>query len=187
MPLKLNVGISKKTGLPNYGSLGASCSVELELDGSLLQDDLGDFHQRVRRVYVACSQAVRDELARQQQAEAHGEMPSSTSEETASRPSAPNRDANGNGNTSGNGRRDGQDGDGRDGQPATARQLDYASRLAGQIRGLGSRRLAALAQQLFAKPLAELGSAEASGLIDTLKRIKAGQIDLQAALRGVAS
>jgi len=183
MPLKLNVGISKKAGLPNYGSLGASCSVELELDGSLLQDDLEGFHQRVRRVYVACSQAVRDELARQQQAEAHGETPPppSTSEETASRSSA----ANDNGN--GNGRRDGQDEGGRNGQPATARQLDYATRLAGQIRGLGSRRLAALAQQLFAKPLAELGSAEASGLIDTLKRIKAGQVDLQAALRGVVA
>ena len=87
----------------------------------------------------------------------------------------------------GNGCRDDQDEGGRNGQPATARQLDYATRLAGQIRGLGSRRLAALAQQLFAKPLAELGSAEASGLIDTLKRIKAGQVDLQAALRGVVS
>ena len=185
MPLKLNVGISKKTGLPNYGSLGASCSVELELDGSLPQDDLEDFHQRVRRIYVACSQAVRDELARQQQAEARGEASPSTSEETASRPSAAN--TNDNGSADGNGRRDGQDEGGRNGQPATARQLDYATRLAGQIRGLGSRRLAALAQQLCGKPLAELGSADASGLIDTLKGIKAGQIDLQAALRGVVS
>ena len=177
MPLKLNVGISKKAGLPNYGSLGASCGVEVELDGSLLHDDLEGFHPRVRRVYVACSQAVRDELARQQQAEARGETPPSTSQKTASRPRAAN----------GNGCRDDQDEGGRNGQPATARQLDYATRLAGQIRGLGSRRLAALAQQLFAKPLAELGSAEASGLIDTLKRIKAGQVDLQAALRGVVA
>jgi len=177
MPLKLNVGISKKTGLPGYGSLGASCSVEVELDGSLLQKDLDGFHQRVRRAYVACSQAVREELARQQQVEAHGQTPTSSGEQAASIPSE----------TSGNGHRDGQDESGRNGQPATARQLDYATRLAGQIRGLGARRLAALAQQLFAKPLAELSSAEASGLIGTLKRIKAGQVDLQAALRGVVS
>jgi len=177
MPLRLNVGISKKTGLPGYGSLGASCSVEVELDGSLLHDDLDVFRQRVRRAYVACSQAVREELARQQQVEAHGQTPAATGEQAASLPSEAN----------GNGHRDGQDGDRHNGQPATARQLDYASRLAGQIRGLGARRLAALAQQLFAKPLADLSSAEASGLIDTLKRIKAGQVDLAAALRGVVS
>ena len=37
MPLKLNVSVSKKLGLPEYSSIGASCSLELELSEALLR------------------------------------------------------------------------------------------------------------------------------------------------------
>ena len=44
MPMRLLAGISKKMGLPNYGSLGATCHVEVELDAGLLTYDLDGLH-----------------------------------------------------------------------------------------------------------------------------------------------
>ena len=62
MPLKLNVSIAKKIGQPDFGSLGASCSVEVELPHNIVFDDLEAFHRQAKSVYVACAQAVNDEL-----------------------------------------------------------------------------------------------------------------------------
>ena len=173
MPLQLNVGVSKKIGLPDYGSLGTSCNVEVEVDGRLIFDDLEAFHQKVRQAYVACAQAVNDELARQ-----HGSTSQAESQTNAtSRPSTAAPTA-----TNGNGHRNGANGGG-----ASQKQLNYANQLAGQIQGLGIRRLEALANKMFGKPIAGLSSLDASGLIDTLKAIKDGRLDLNAALDGAAT
>lgn len=65
MPMTVKVGLAKKVGQPDFGSLGASCDIELELDGGLLFHDLDGLQQKVRAAYTACRQAVNDELAGQ--------------------------------------------------------------------------------------------------------------------------
>jgi hypothetical protein len=67
MPLTLNVGISKKIGQPDFGSLGASCNVQVELPSNVIFDDLEAFQRQVRQAYSACTQAVTEELSRHQQ------------------------------------------------------------------------------------------------------------------------
>ena len=63
MPMTVKVGLAKKIGQPEFGSLGASCDIELELDGGLLFNDLEGLQQKIQSAYVACRQAVNDELA----------------------------------------------------------------------------------------------------------------------------
>ena len=168
MPLKLCVGTSQKIGQPDFGSLGASCEVEIELAPSLLQDDLDAFHRHVRQAFVACRQAVTDELARHE-SDSTG-SPSPPAGPSEPRPAASR--ANGNGSN---------------GNRASDKQRNYINNLAGQIRGLGARRLEALAQKMFSKPLADLGSLDASSLIDTLRAIQGGQIKLEDALDGATT
>lgn len=163
MALKLNVGVSQKVGLRDYGSAGASCNLELELSGSLLGDP-DTFQQQVRQAFTACRLAVQQELARHQDtntATTDGHAPASVT--------TPRSPQNGNGHH------------------ASEKQLTYARQLAGQIDGLGVRKLETLAQKMFAKPFAGLTSLDASGLIDVLKDIKSGKIDLAAALNGAAT
>ncbi len=61
--LRLNVGTNRKIGQPDYGSAGASCNLEIEIDSGLFRDREG-LQEVVRQAFNACNQAVNDELAR---------------------------------------------------------------------------------------------------------------------------
>ena len=139
MPLTLNVGLSKKIGQPDYGSLGASCNVEIELDANLLATDLEKFRTHVRNAFNACRQAVNDELAGQ-----HG---------GASNASSANN---------GNGRQPQRDNT----RHATASQARALNSIADRQR---IDLVALLKQRFNIQTASDLTISEASDLIDELK------------------
>ena len=67
MPVRINVGLSKKVGQMNFGSLGATCNVEFAIDGGYDNGSTDRFQDAVRRAYAACREAVESELAAHEQ------------------------------------------------------------------------------------------------------------------------
>jgi hypothetical protein len=115
--MKLNVGVSRKLGLPNFGSVGASCNLELELDATLLERDLDAFHNQIRGAYVAAHQAVHDELVRLQTLTGNRpQAPAWTSEREQSRNGCDGENRNGHSRTF-------QEAPSRGRQPATPNQI----------------------------------------------------------------
>ena len=145
MAVKLSVGLQKKVGLPDYGSLGASCHVEFEIDRSSLDSDLDGFHQKVRGAFAACQQAVSDQLARQQ------------SDQSASHGNGHN--GNGHGYSNGNGQRGNS-------RPATASQARAIRAIAGRNR-IDLQQL--LGDRFNIDRPEDLSISDASSLIDELK------------------
>jgi hypothetical protein len=145
MPLKLTVGLAKKVGQPNYGSLGASCGVEVELENSLLGGDPDAFRARVRDAFVACRRAVDDELERLQ----------STPDDKRTKDGPEHSGSNGTGPEDSRARR-----------PATPRQLRTIVAIARRQRA----NLESLLRTEYGEAsLEELSLAEASRLIDGLR------------------
>lgn len=166
MPLKLNVGLARKVGQPDYGSLSASCHLEVELDQSLLTNDLDGFHTKVKQAFIACNQAVKDELHRQ----ANNGEPASSAPRTAS---------NGNGsghsrrsNNNGNGQSNGSNGNGRSKpRPATASQVRALHAIANK-QSLDLEDL--LTQRFQVATPDDLSITQASDLIDELNTNHSG-------------
>ena len=79
--LKLNVGLSRKIGEPNYGSRGASVNIEAEVDSTTVRDP-AVLKNRIRRLFQLAKESINEELHRD-------------SDTSASTTSNPNRNRNG--------------------------------------------------------------------------------------------
>jgi len=208
MPLKLNVGVSKKMGLPNYSSLGASCHVECELETALLEHDRDRFHEQVQRVYMACRQAVQDELAHHQLPVAgnrqvhngrvgHGGhlegrqngVPQACLQPAHARPAVERHEgvsvAEADLEADSVGSAQENSAGTLLGDPsATDRQVIFLRHLAAQIHELGIRRLEVLVADRLLAPSRQLTSREASQLIELLKRVRDAGIRLKQFIAG---
>jgi hypothetical protein len=157
MPPKLTVGLNKKIGLPDYGSLGASCSVEIEIDSQVMGRNSGLLQQQVQQAFDACSQAVECELARQMSPQAYAgarHAPGNNSPTNGTTNGHPQNGQHKNGHSKPNGRR------------ATASQVRA-------ILGIADRKSIDLAQELKSRfgvdRPEDLFVGDASRLIDDLK------------------
>jgi hypothetical protein len=61
MPLKLNVGLSRKVTDNNYGSRGANVNVEMELDSSVITEPT-KFQERIRQLFGMVRSSLATEL-----------------------------------------------------------------------------------------------------------------------------
>jgi len=61
MPLKLNVGASKKVGEANYGSRGASVNIEMELDAGAVSEP-AKLQERIRQLFGLVRTSLAEEL-----------------------------------------------------------------------------------------------------------------------------
>ncbi len=59
--LKLNVGLNRKVGEPNYGSRGGSVNMEVELDNSLMQEP-ERLRETVSKLFAMVRQSLEQEL-----------------------------------------------------------------------------------------------------------------------------
>jgi hypothetical protein len=168
MSIKINVGVNKKIGLPDYGSAGAMCNIEIEAD-NLVLDNPEQFLHRVRDAFDAARLSVGEELTkhRPNRNSGHSNQPSASNGGSANREPEPKREyrseyRNSENSNSGN-------------QPAgqkyvaSAKQLNYIFQLCKSVNGLDKRRLEKFCDHRWGRGTAQLTPKQASELIDILR------------------
>lgn len=77
MPLKVNVGLSRKVGEPSFGSRGANVNLEIELDQSLLNQP-EQLQARIRQLFGMLRISLMQELQTGAAAESAAHLPSAS-------------------------------------------------------------------------------------------------------------
>ncbi len=165
MPVKLNVGLSRKVGEPNYGSRGATVNLELEIDSTLVAEP-DRLQERIRELFGLAKASIDEEL--------HVEptQPTANAQRSTAQPATPSRQPHANGRSgaprgattgsrsNGNGRQPANNP-----PPATASQVRALHAIANR---LGLELEVEIQDRFDITDAATLTIAEASQLIDDL-------------------
>jgi hypothetical protein len=169
MTIKINVGVNKKVGLPDYGSAGSHCNIEIEADNSIL-DNSEQFSQRIRDAYELARQSVEEELAHHRpsngasQNRSAGQSNREPQQDYRQDYRNDNRNDNSGGNT----------------YIASAKQQNFIASLVKAIKGLDWKMLDRYCGKRFGKNVSQLSPKQASELIDDLQAAKAGRKEIAA-------
>ena len=172
MTIKINVGVNKKIGLPDYGSAGGHCNIEIEADNSIL-DNADQFLQRVQDAYELARQSVEEELlhhrpagnATQSRAEPQQRQEQRQEYRQEYRQNYRNdnnRSDNNYGSNSGGNR------------IASAKQQQFIANLVKAVKGLNWQTLDKYCTSKWGANTSQLSPKQASELIDELQAAKAG-------------
>ena len=167
MTIKINVGVNKKIGLPDYGSAGSHCAIEIEADNSVL-DNAEQFLQQVKNAYEVARQSVETELAHHRPSNGASRSNSNSDREPEQKREYRQEYRQGyrnNGSASSSG---------SDNGIASAKQQQFIADLVKRVKGLDWKKVDKYCDQTFGKSCSQLSPKQASELIDSLKQAKAG-------------
>ena len=162
MTIKINVGVNKKIGLPDYGSAGGHCNIEIEADNSVLAD-AEQFLQRVKDAYEVARQSVEEELSHHRP----GTRSSGNASQPRQEPVQQRQDYRNNDNSNSDSR-----------YIASPKQQQFIASLVKGIKGLDWRLLDKYCDSKFGKNTSQLSPKEASALIDDLQAAKDGRKEI---------
>jgi len=176
MTIKINVGVNKKIGLPDYGSAGGHCNIEIEADNSIL-DNADQFLQRVKNAYEMARQSVEEELSHHRTGGCtNGNTVSQTrSQSSANTTTEPQRQEyrqdyrNSNAGSYSGGNNSGGN------RTVSPKQQQFIASLVKGIKGLNWNTLDRYCSVQFGKNASQLTPKEASALIEDLKAAKSGE------------
>ena len=152
---KISLNVNKKLGLPEFGSCGASCAIDFEIDSATLTDRPDEFTRRVQAAYRLCRESVEAELAEHRpngtaKQDNRPTPPPSTEYRNSSPPERSNENR----------------------FPVSDKQLKFISQLTKAVKGLNARKLDEYCQVTYGNTCNNLSSKDASKLIDDLKQAK---------------
>ena len=172
MAIKINVGVNKKIGLPDYGSAGGHCNIEIEADNSIL-DNADQFLQRVKDAYEMARQSVEEELSHHRPNGNTGQTRSASQQRTEpsrteparTEPAQPRQEY----------RQDYRNDNAGGNRVASPKQQQFIASLVKGVKGLNWKTLDNYCSVQFGKNTSQLTPKEASALIEDLKAAKSGE------------